>query len=314
MAKTGDELKAAAPVTELAGMQREMGLPDGDFVRAVKLGYSGSSWGKIKAGTFSGNHTNALRAVTAALARAQAGIEVEVVDGVVLLDHVRDAVAAVEIARTTRDEHRLVVMVGEAGAGKSVTGRLLAEQFGGTYVEAHPSWARSYNQGLGELARGVGLSAVFNGAGAAERGVLEALARAPRLMVIDEANHFSRDLINFLKAVLNETRCAIVLLTLPRHLARMAAEHSEESRQLLRRAVAIIHIPAVSSAEVVALHAGLFPHVHLNAHGPALAVAANRLHRLDTVVRIFGEATATGEEIGEAAARVEKSLRTAVQP
>ena len=300
-------------MTELAGLQREMGLPDGDFTRAVKLGYSGSSWGKIKAGTFTGNLANALRAVTVALARARAGVEVEVVDGVVLLDHVADALAAVETSRRQRDEHRLVVMSGESGAGKSVTGRLLAERFGGTYVQAHPSWARSYMQGLSELGRGIGLSAVFNGSGAAERGVLEALARAPRLLVIDEANHFSRDLINFLKAVLNETRCALVLLTLPGHLARMSAEHAEESRQLLRRAVAIIHIPAVSSAEVVALHAGLYPEVTLNGHGPAIASAANRLHRLDTVRRVFEEAALSGEDVSEAAARVERSLRTAVR-
>ena len=56
-------------VLELAEIQHTLGLPDGDFARTVKFIYSGSSWGKIKSGTFSGNADKALRAVKAALDR-----------------------------------------------------------------------------------------------------------------------------------------------------------------------------------------------------------------------------------------------------
>jgi len=140
--------------------------------------------------------------------------------------------------------------------------------------------------------------------------VLDALARSPQLLVVDEANHFSRELVNFLKTILNETRCAILLCTLPGHLARMSAVHSEESRQLLRRAVAIVHVPPVSSADVMALHAGLYADLVLGSAAPAVASAANRLHRLDTVVRIFEEAEpGEADDVPRAAERVERAMR-----
>ena len=298
------------PVLELAEVQAALGLPDGDFSRTVTLAYSGSSWGKIKNGTFSGNAEKALRAVKLALAGYRSGGEVEVRGGVVMLPHVRQALDAVAVCRVSADEHKLVIVCGDTGSGKSVTARMLSLEYGGHYLHAHPSWAASYLRSLIGLAKAIGMSGDFRSTGAAETGVLEALAASPALLVVDEANHFSRELVNFLKTVLNETRCAIVLCTLPGHLARMSAVHSEESRQLLRRAVAVVHIPAISSADVMAIHAGLYADVTLGQAAPALASCANRLHRLDTVVRIFAECDpGETDDLPRAAERVERALR-----
>jgi energy-coupling factor transporter ATP-binding protein EcfA2 len=311
---TGMDLAQRGPVLDLAALQREMSLPDGDFARVVRFEYSGSSWGKIKNGTFSGNAAKALGAVSRSLASAKTGGMVETEDGVVILPHVRDAIDAVTIARTATDEHRMVLIVGHSGGGKSCTARMLASRFSGRYMHAHPSWARSYMQCLTEMARGLGLSSDYRSAGEAERRILDNLGRSPSLVVIDEANHFSRDAINFLKTILNETRCCLVLCTLPNHLARMNAEHAEESRQLLRRSVAIIHIPPVSSADVAALHCSLAPEVSLNGYAPALASAANRHHRLDTVVRILQEANPADEQdVPRAVERVERQIRAVVR-
>lgn len=308
-----DELKNSPAVRELAELQAARGLPDNDFARAVKLDYSGSTWGKIKAGTHAGNCENALAAVTRTLvsARVTAGIvDVDEDGAVVILPHMRDAADAVQLARTSQDEHRLVLIVGQSGSGKSVTARTLERRYGGTYVHAHPSWARSYMHCLAELSRQLGLGSEWRGAGDAERGILDSLARSPRLIIIDEANHFSRDAINFLKTILNETRCALVLCTLPNHLARLTAEHAEESRQLIRRAVAIVHIPAVSSADVMALQLGLYPNIHLNGSAPAVASCSNRLHRMDTVRRIFDDcAPGDMEDLPRAIQRVERMIQ-----
>lgn len=308
------DLKEAPAVLELAAIQAALGLPDGDFARTVRFSYSGSSWGKIKCGTFSGSASKALRAVKTALASYRNGGDVEVLRGVVIFPHIRQALDAVTVARVSRDEHKLVIVCGDSGAGKSVTARLLGEEFGGHYLHAHPSWQGSYLRSLIGLARALGLSGMYRTSGEAETGVLAALACSPALLVIDEANHFSREFVNFLKTILNETACCLALFTLPGHLGRLSAVHAEESRQLLRRAVAIIHIPPVSSADVMALHAGLFSEITLGHAAPALASAANRMHRLDTVRRVFEETESEdAEDLPRAIERVEKSLKAVLQ-
>jgi hypothetical protein len=306
-------------VIELAALQRERGQPDNDFARGIGLPYSGSTWGKIKNGTHAGNADKALRAVAEALARAKTGgqivLDQDTESGcVVILPHMRDAEDAAAIARTATDEHRLVVLVGASGSGKSVTARRIARMMAGNYMHARPSWGRSYMQMLTDFARGVGMSASFPGSGQAEAAVLAALTAAPRLIVIDEANHFSRDGLNFLKTILNETPCVIVLCTLPNHLARCNADHNEETRQLIRRAVAVIHIPAVNSETVLAMACGLYPEVRINGHAPAVASASNRHHGMDTVRRIFEE-TAPGDEddLVRAVERVDRMIRAAVR-
>lgn len=313
------ELSQSGPVLDLAALQRERSQPDADFVRGCNLPFAGSTWGKIKAGTHAGNPAKALRLAAEALARARTGGAVETADDresgrVVILQHMREALDAAAIARTASDEHRLVVIVGASGHGKSVTARHLAREMGGAYFHARPSWGRSYMQMLRDFAGGVGLSATFAGAGQAEASICAALATAPRLLVIDEANHFHRDGLNFLKTVLNETACVVVICTLPNHLARCNAEHNEETRQLIRRAVAVVRIPPVSSETVLAIHCGLYPEVRVNGHAPACASAANRHHGLDTVRRVLEEAAPGDEDdLPRAIERVDHSIRAAVR-
>jgi hypothetical protein len=307
-------LSQHAAVLELAEIQHTLGLPDADFARTVKFAYTGSSWGKIKSGTWSGNDEKALRAVKSSLAHYRVGGEVTVADGHVVFDHIQQTLDAVAIARAAKDEHKLVIVSGCWGSGKSVTAGMIAAEFGGHYFHAHPSWSGSYLRSLIGIAEAIGVGNKFRSVGEAESTVLAALASSPGLLIIDEANHFSRDCLNFLKTVLNETRSAIVLFTLPGHLARLAATHSEESRQLLRRAVAIVHIGQVSSADVMAVHSGLYPDVHLGHAAPAIASCANRHYRMDTVRRIFEECDPSdSDDLPRAVERVEKDIKTILQ-
>ena len=307
-------LKETSAVLELAEIQRTLGLPDADFVRTVKLAYSGSSWGKVKSGTFSGNEAKALRECKRALASYRTGGPVTVRRGDVIFDYIEQAADAVRIARTAQDEHKLVIVSGTWGAGKSTTARHLHEEFGGHYFHAKPSWAGSYLRALLGIAGAIGLGADFRSVGDAETKVLAALEASPALLIVDEANHFSKDSLNFLKTVLNETRCAIVLATLPGHLARIAATHSEETRQLLRRAVAIIHIGPVSSADVMGIQAGLYPEITLGHTAPAIAACANRHYRMDTVRRIFDETDPNDPaDLAQAVERVDRAVKTILQ-
>lgn len=307
-------LREASAVLELADIQKTLGLPDGDFVRTVKLAYSGSSWGKIKSGTFSGNDEKALREAKRALASYRTGGPVSVRLGDVVFEHIEEALEAVTVAKTARDEHKLVIVSGTWGSGKSTTARHIVETFGGHYFHARPSWAGSYLRALSGIATAIGLGDGFHSVGVAETKVLAALEASPCLLVIDEANHFSKECLNFLKTILNETKCVIVLFTLPGHLARIAATHSEETRQLLRRAVSIVHIGPISSADVMAVHSGLYPEIHLGHAAPAIAACANRHYRMDTVRRIFDEADPVdADDLPRAVERVERSIKTILQ-
>lgn len=296
-------------VLELAERQATTGLNDTDFCRRVKFDLSPSSWGKVKKGTYSGNPHNALSAVKAALhiEPTTAPESPLVSHGIVVLDHIRTAADAVQAARITPDEHRLVLVVAPAGGGKTYTARYIANTFGGTIINATPSWAKSYMHTLRELARGLGIGGDWRSAGDAERAIIQTLSVSPRLIIIDEANHFSRDSLNFLKTILNETLCCLVLLTIPHHLARMAADCREEFPQLLRRSVAIIHIPPVGMDDLTAIQKGLFPHLELSGGGVPIVNLANTSHRLDTVVRVLEEID-TGKDLAAAVRSVRNQL------
>ncbi len=308
-------LKSSAPVLELAEVQKSLGLADADFCRAVKLAYSGSSWGKIKSGTFTGSQDKALRAVKQALANHRVGGAVTVEHGVVIFDYVQATRDAVKIARSARDEHKLVIVSGSWGSGKSTLGeKIIHHEFGGFYFHAKPSWEKSYFRSLCDIAEIIGIGQAFRSEGEAESTVLAALKASPSLLIMDEGNHFCRKLIDFWKTVLNETACALNHYTLPGHLAKMAAIHSEQTRQYLRRAVAIIHIGKVSSAEVMAIHSGLYPDVTLGHAAPSIAACANRYYAMDTVIRIFEEADPDdSEDLPRALDRVERDIKTILQ-
>jgi len=284
------ELSISAAVLELARIQQTLGLGNAEFVRASKFEMASSSWDKIKAGTWAGNCDNALAAVEAALVlKAWEDDKYQTAGDTVILDHIQEAFDAVDIARKASDEHRLVVVSGGSGAGKSTTCRFLQDSFGGNLINAKPSWERSYMHTLLEFASGLGFAGNWTSAGRAESAIIKTLAISPRLIIIDEANHFNRESLNFLKSIINETKCCLVLMTLPHHLARMQADHREEAPQLLRRSVAIIHIPTVTPAEVKAIGHGLYPELDLTECATQIANLSNTYHQIDTVRRVLDE-------------------------
>ena len=286
---TPQELAIYAPVLQLAHLQKLRNLPDADFARVVKFDYSGSVWAKIKAGKHNGQVGKAVTAVKRALSLAQTGRVIEADGDIVIFDHVLDAEAAVQLALAARDEHRIALVVGPSGSGKSKTLEFLHRKYGGDFLNGHPDWSHSYMSVVEDFADGIGLAAQFRSARTAQRAILADLKARPRLICVDEANYFNRDGLNLIKAIANETRCALALGTLPDDLRRLNAEHNHETRQVIRRAVAIIPIPQVDSSMVSALHCARYPKLVLNSHGPGVASLANKYHRIDTVVRVFEE-------------------------
>jgi hypothetical protein len=136
------------------------------------------------------------------------------------------------------------------------------------------------------------------------------------VICIDEFNYFSPAGINFMKAILNQTTAVLVVGTIPHYLARMAydTKTAQESAQLLRRAVAIIHIPPVTERDVCQVQRSLYPHLELApGNAQAVAASANRKSRLDSVCTIFADADGP-QDIPEAILRHERGLKVTLKP
>lgn len=291
------ELQTHPSSIALQQAQEETQLKDIDFVRRYNFAYSASTWAKIKRGSFSGSCTKALAAIEEALyktAQPSADFEPRAEGKVCLLPHILAADAATELGRCTADEHRLIIITGEPGSGKSTTARYLTNKYNATQIDARPSWSKSYLTCLTQIAAALGATQDYYSASHAENAIIKNLSTSPRLLIIDEANHFCPSALNFLKTLLNETKCVLCLLTLPNHLQKISAQHQEESRQLLRRAIEIIRIPNISTGDVEALISTLYP--HLKGCDPVgIANLANRYAYIDTAIRILDEMDSPAE-------------------
>ena len=313
---TSTQLHSHPVVAALAAIQRDLGLKDLPFATQLRLGIHGANWGKILAGTYDGSHSKALTKLQVALDAWLHPSGGDTEEGIVILRHVREALDAVEIALAADDEHRLIVLAGLRGSGKSRTISLVHAKHGGYSMEALPSWSGSYLNFLNKFAAGIGVDPSRNG-GEAETAILTALgAMTHPVICVDEFNYFSPAGINFLKSILNQTTAVLVVGTIPHYLARMAyqTKTAQESAQLLRRAVCIIHIPAVTERDVCQIQQALFPDLSIDsAQAHAVAAAANRQSRLDSVCSILADADAP-DDIPASILRHERGLKVTLKP
>ncbi|MEO5715041.1 MAG: ATP-binding protein [Luteolibacter sp.] len=288
---TATELRNHPTIIRLAALQKELDLRDLEFSRTLRFRIHGANWGKILAGTYTGSFQKALVNLEICLDEYENQNFGEVEEGIVVLQHVRETLDAVAIARSNEDEHRLVILSGPRGAGKSRTLQLVHTKYPGYLVFARPSWAKSYNNFLNKLANGLGLD-TSSSAGEAETKLIDFMQITPRkTLCIGEFNYFSPDALGFIKTVLNETNWTVVADTIPVHLARMASSRAtmQEAAQLLRRAVAIIKIQPITPRTVECLRKALFPKLELNGSITELVQTANRCDRIDSVCQILGD-------------------------
>lgn len=315
---TSTELKTHPTVETLIRIQSETGLKDIPFAKHLRLGLHGANWGKIKSGTYTGSHSKALLNLEVAVDAWRNPGAAETEEGIVILSHVRETMDAFSIAdgADEGDEHRLVILAGPRGSGKTRTLRLLNHRKPGHYLEALPSWGGSYYDFLTQFAAGIGATPSGSSKGALEASILAAMISNPAPIYIDEFNYFSPSAINFVKSLLNRVSAPIVTATLPKFLANMAAESrtAQESAQLVRRSVAIIHIGNVTERDVLQIQAALFPGLLVSAEmSKAIAESANRGSRLDSVVAILDDADGAAD-IGKSIARHERAKKTILHP
>lgn len=312
---TASQLKDHPTVAELARIQSNLGLKNIPFAKTLRLDMHGANWGKILAGNYDGNYSVVLVKLQVALSAYKNQGTGEAEEGIVILDHVLAAKSSVELSLQAEDEHRLTIIAGPRGSGKSRTLTLLHSKHPGHFMSALPSWSGGYLNFLNKFSVGIGLGGQARSAGQGEDEILSYLSQSGGLICIDEFNYFSPSAINFLKSVLNASQWAIAVATVPHYLSRMASDRqtAQEAAQLLRRAVAIIHISPVTALHVDLIRNALYPHVDLGGSPGEIAAAANRNNRLDSVCAILADAQ-DGDHIATCIARHEKMCRVTSKP
>lgn len=298
---------------QLCAQRDELGLSDGEFVRK-HLTLSSTTWSRINNGTYGADVGSAfvklegnLRQIRVERAQASRTTGGSAWYRLVPQQSVIDAVSQAKL-KPASDPDRAVFFLAPTGGGKTATARQLKVMHDGILVEARESWRDSYYAALCDvgLAAGISEDEIGTGKHSAEQALLRKLRANRRVLIIDEGEYFGARTINLLKLLLNQTDTVIVVMTIPVLFTRWQARSWEESKQLNRRAHAVIVAGPVLPDDVALFLAG----AGLSAPAAVCAVitkAANEFGSYDTVREIVAELAAdnTGAVTRE---RAEKSV------
>jgi type II secretory pathway predicted ATPase ExeA len=142
------------------------------------------------------------------------------------------------------------MLLGTTGSGKSCTERFLRAEpdFGNTMarVEARESHRDSLIGFVRAVCLAVGVEKPSHRASLAEEESIAALTELPRLLFIDEMHHLGPRPLNFVKTMLNETKCTIVGVAIPALWDRMSYKSWAEAEQLTSRTTAVLRIKGIS--------------------------------------------------------------------
>lgn len=271
---------------------------------------SASSWSRIKAGSYHAadpaRMADKLEGSLAALEDARAS-GAGSIDDIVPLRLIRQGIAAVKRAfGEPRD--RLVVVLAATGGGKTTLARAISETYHGRVIsaEASETWRSSYLAATHALMRAAGIRDLPHSTRLAEVALIDHLRAAPRLIVIDEAHYFGPATINLVKAILNQTSSAVVLLAIPALWERTKQAAWDEAEQLRSRTCALVRAEEVDQHDIDSyLRHRLngswtsLPDSDRSSAISLVGATANRFGRLATVARVAAELEV---EIGDRAA------------
>lgn len=270
-----------AKVARLLAHQRP-GQADAKFWRESLLPFeiSSSTWSRLKSDTYTAKLDGVFERVDRALNELDHRKRADQVAGPDGIFHALPHTAAcetsvVECARRL-DKKRITVLLGETGAGKSVTGRHLYKTLGGNkrlfpggalMLEATPSW-RTYKSALHDFAGALGLSGPWRDTQNVEADVVAELRqRGPTLVVIDECQYFSEKSADLTKFFTNQTPAVLFLVSEPVLWEQFKKRSWAASSQIINRCRAVIRVTALSRDDVKPFLA----HADLNGQGAAIA-------------------------------------------
>lgn len=260
------------------------------------LSVSETVWYRVKEGKYpAGDHTRVLRKLTADLASIldhealTGGIKTQ---SILPLTHITSARDALNMA-FAEDRNRIVIVLADTGGGKTMIAKSIIRDFStrACHIEATESWRKSYLAGIQGISRGIGIDEPSKNTRQAEFELLDHLSRHPRIIVIDEGNYFGAACLNLVKAIVNQTKSIVVILSMPVLWKFITRTSQQEARQLRNRAAAILEFTAVKRADVQVVLSETIPAWHtLNGTAPkavaAVAEAANNFGLWNTVFSI----------------------------
>lgn len=176
------------------------------------------------------------------------------------------AIKACQKKVSQHSEERLVMVVGETRSGKTTMKRKLLEDGIATWaVHATPSWKGSYFEMLTALYKSIFQSAPpFRKSAEIEREVLNSLRQQTGCLVIEELRLLSPQGTAFLRTLLNETTCTLVIMMAPEDHLRLrsstGADRADRA-QLMARVEWTVRIASPSPEVVKAFAPDLWPHV-----------------------------------------------------
>lgn len=147
--------------------------------------------------------------------------------------------AAVSKLMRETGQQRLVVIQGDTGTGKTVALRALRDKYGRTsyLIESHEGWGRLATA-LRYLAKGLNIQ-MGDGpdrprsAGDMLELIIDRLnARGRRLILLDECQHWSGEMLNALKTLINRTDCVFVVAAMGTLWQKLTSARYLEAKQL----------------------------------------------------------------------------------
>jgi hypothetical protein len=160
---------------------------------------------------------------------------------------------------------RLVIVEGATGTGKDTAKRAMAKRWPKMVVEveADELWRDSLNTPLAAIINALGIRRQQDNGEpfrmplyplARQELIIEELRKRKLVMVINEAHHMGPRMLNTVKTLINKTPVVVVMMCIPKLLARMMTSAYEEAIQLTgNRLCARITLPPPPVDEVAKL-------------------------------------------------------------
>ncbi|WP_309400205.1 AAA family ATPase [Cerasicoccus maritimus] len=153
----------------------------------------------------------------------------------------RDFYVRYRLLTGRKSDRRVIVMLANEGAGKSVCARHTCAKHPKetAYVVCRPTWKNRELQILRGISRVIGVEERVSSDDQLD-SVVEKLKAEPKTIFIDEAHDGGVVLLKIIKTLVNETPCRFVILAYPtlwRRVVLASDDAHAEARQLMRRTI-----------------------------------------------------------------------------
>lgn len=177
----------------------------------------------------------------------------------------KTAIESCQLKVASQSEERLVIVIGDTRSGKTTLKRKLLEEGIATWaVQATPSWKGSYFEMLSALYTAIFKSPPpFRKSAEIEREVLTSLRQQTGCLFIEELRLLSPQGTAFLRILLNETTCTLVLMMTPQDYRRMrysTGSDLSDRAQLIGRTEWVVTVAPPTPEVVKAFAPDLWAH------------------------------------------------------